>query len=158
MNQQTLADFQTLVREFDTVMMTTVGPDGHLHSRPMATQPPLNDSPLWFVTSLDSEKARDLEANPRINLGYYRGQDGAYVSVSGTARIERNPDRVRSLWKDSWSNWFPKGADDADLAILHVTPQQCTHWEPGGPSVGQKTWAILSGDTRVPNAPSTVNF
>jgi general stress protein 26 len=153
-----LAHFYQLVREFDYVMMTTVGHDGHLHSRPMYTQLPLNDSPLWFVTSLDTAKAQELMTDPRIGLSYFRKSDGAYVSVSGRAQIERSGDRLQALWKPEWQTWFPKGINDPDLAIIHVTPLEATYWLPDKEGFMSKTMAVLSGDNRTVNMPTTVQM
>lgn len=157
-NKQQLAEFYELVRDFDTVMMTTIGESGQMHSRPMATQTPLNDSPIWFVTSLDSLKARDLELDPRVNLGYYRKSDGAYVSVSGRARLEKDPSRVQALWQESWRAWFPNGATDPNLALLHVDPDTANYWKPGSLAAHayQLAGAYLKGDTVVSQQTKTV--
>lgn len=158
--EDTLTDFYQLIQGFDYAMMTTVGRDGNLHSRPMATQPPLNDSPLWFVSSIDSLKAKDLEADNRINLGYFRRSDGAYVSVAGRARLERNSARISTLWKDDWSIWFPNGPNDPDLALIHVVPEEATYWIPSGGTnrFMEKTMAYLAGDNRAPNLPKTIRL
>ena len=96
-----------LIKEFDTAMMTTQGRDGQMHSRPMATQKPQPDSPIWFVAAFDSAKIEDLRKDPRINLAYYREKDRAWVSLSGTARLDTDKARIKQLWQEDWKIWFP---------------------------------------------------
>lgn len=135
-NQNDFAEFRKLVQEYDTAMMTTIGRDGHLHSRPMATQEPLESSPLWFATSLDTNKVEDLQKDPRINLSYYRPSDRAWVSVSGKARIDQDRTKIKALWKEDWKIWFPGGPEQPDLALLHVDAESVTFWQPESGKIG----------------------
>lgn len=131
--EKNLDELYTLLKTFDTAMMTTVAGDGRLLSRPMATQdPPLPESDLWFVTAVDTEKARDLEADSRVNLAYYHEKDRSWVSVAGLARLELNRDRIRELWKEDWRVWFPEGPEDSELAIIHVMTESVIYWKPDG--------------------------
>ncbi len=53
-------------------MMTTRRSDGHLESRAMATQKRAGGADLWFVAAEGSEKLGDIEADPHVNLAYYK--------------------------------------------------------------------------------------
>jgi len=119
-----------LLKGFEVALMTTVSREGLLLSRPMMAQEPIPDADLWFVTSLDTEKVRDIEVDPRLNLGYYRDSDKAWVSVSGKGRIERDSTRIKEMWKESWRIWFPEGPDDPDLVLIKVEVEHVIYWKP----------------------------
>jgi general stress protein 26 len=118
-----------LIRGIRVAMLTTVDGDGELHSRPMATQDVDFDGTLWFFTAADSEKAAELERDARVNVSYADEDRSRYVSLSGSARLVRDRERIRELWKPFLKAWFPKGLDDPELALLEVTVTAGEYWD-----------------------------
>ena len=53
------------IDDIEIAMMTTRRADGHLQSRAMATQRRAEGADLWFVTLEDTQKLRDLSADPK---------------------------------------------------------------------------------------------
>ena len=107
-------ELQQLYNHIDAIeiaMMTTRRPDGHLHSRAMATQRRATGADLWFVTLEDTQKVRDLAADPHINLSYYKDRTREWVSVSGLAGITRDREKIHELYAQDWKAWFPKEDD-----------------------------------------------
>ncbi len=119
-----------LLKKYDTAILTTVSPDGSLHSRPMGMQKAEPDMDIWFASGLDSSKVRDLEADPRVNLAFYDTPGKGYVSVSGRVRLNRDRKRIAELWEPSWKLWFPDGKDDPDITLLVVEPEQAEYIDP----------------------------
>ena len=99
------------IDEIEIAMMTTRRPDGHLVSRAMATQKRAAGADLWFVTCHDTRKLREIEADPHVNLSYYKDRTREWVSVSGTASLSRDRAKIKELWAPDWAIWFPKGSD-----------------------------------------------
>jgi len=95
-----------LIEDLDTAMMTTRRPDGKLVSRPMANQDWASGADLWFVTEKDSDKVREIQADPNVNLAYYKDRTREWVSVTGTARIVDDRAKIRVLYKPDWKAWF----------------------------------------------------
>jgi general stress protein 26 len=59
-----------------------------------------------------------------------------YISVSGLARVVRDPVKVRERWSAAYKSWFPKGVDDPSLALLRVTVTAAEYWDsPSSPVV-----------------------
>ena len=123
-----LEKFYSAIEDIDTAMMTTRRKDGHLRSRPMANQRPAEGADLWFVTSETSDKLDDLAHDPHINLGYYNDSNKEWVSVSGTAVVSRDREKIRELYAPDWSIWFAKEgdprhgtADDPRMVLIGVT-------------------------------------
>ena len=129
-----LDDLYDLIEGIEIAMFTTRRPDGHLVSRPMATQTQAEGSDLWFVTDVESHKLDELEYDPHINLAYYRDRTREWVSVSGTARVSKDRKRIRDLYKPDWKAWFGDeggerngGPDDPRLALILVDVESVTY-------------------------------
>ena len=90
-----LEKFYALVDQIEIAMMTTRRPDGHLESRAMANQKRAEGADLWFVTAEGTGKLRDLEADPHVNLSYYKdrttGMDIGFGSGDNLAGSAENP-------------------------------------------------------------------
>src|SRR4026209_2800813 len=84
-----IEDLYDLIDGIEVAMFTTRRPDGHLVSRPMATQTQAEGADLGFVTNIESHKLREAELDPHVNLAYYRDRTREWVSVSGTAFVSR---------------------------------------------------------------------
>ncbi len=111
---ETLRKFYEQIDEIEVAMMTTRRADGHLESRPMATQKRAAGADLWFVTSAGTAKLTDIERDPHVNLAYYKDRTREFVSVSGTARLSRDRAKIKELYAPDWKVWFPKGDDPRD--------------------------------------------
>jgi general stress protein 26 len=122
-----LDELYELIDDIEIALMTTARPDGMLVTRPMATQEhgPLGD--LWFVTSIETHKVDEIEANPQVSIGYLNPKTMEWVSVSGTARISQDRAKIRELHQPDWKAWFEDeggdrdgGPDDPRLALIAV--------------------------------------
>ena len=106
-----LQKFYEMVDSIEIAMLTTRRPDGHLESRAMANQKRAAGADLWFVTSEGTGKLRDIEADPHVNLSYYKDRTREWVSVSGIASISRDRNKIRELYATDWKAWFPDEGD-----------------------------------------------
>jgi general stress protein 26 len=130
---QAFHKLQELVRDIDIAMMTTVTPDGALHSRPMVTLEFGDDGEIWFFTSEESGKVHDLAAEHAVNLSYADPKKQRYVSVTGSAALVHDRERAKELWTAQVKKYFPHGLDDPHLALLRVRVETGEYWEsPGG--------------------------
>lgn len=55
-----------------------------------------------------------------------------FLSISGTVRATRDPDRINDLWTDIQELWFPKGRNDPTLILLEVVPTFAEYWDRSG--------------------------
>lgn len=118
-----------LIEDIKIAMLTTVEEDGSLRSRPMGTQQVEFDGDLWFFVGASSPKAHEISADPRVNVSYAQPDDQRYVSVSGTAELLRDREKIRELWSPLYKAWFAQGLDDPDLALLRVRVEQAEYWD-----------------------------
>jgi general stress protein 26 len=122
-----LEKFYGLIDEIKVAMMTTRRPDGHLESRAMANQKRADGADLWFVTSEGSDKLRDIEHDPHVNLAYYKPGSYEWVSTSGIAGLSRDRGKIRELYEPDWKAWFGQEgdplhgtADDPRMVLIGV--------------------------------------
>jgi general stress protein 26 len=95
----------------------------------MATVPLQGDGAVWLLTKLRAPKVGEVEENHRVNLNYISSKAGRYVSLSGTASLVRDPQRVADLWKKRHRKWFPEGKNDPELALLRVQVERAEYWD-----------------------------
>jgi general stress protein 26 len=132
--EKKLDELYGLIEGIEIAMFTTRRPDGHLVSRPMATQTQAQGTDLWFVTDNESHKLDELEADPHVNLAYYKDRTREWVSVSGTATISRDRRVIHELYRPDWKAWFGDeggerdgGPDDPRLTLILVEVHSVTY-------------------------------
>jgi general stress protein 26 len=124
----TLTKLYEFIDAIGIAMMTTRRADGHLRSRPMATQKAAPGADLWFVARIGSGKLAELAHDPHVNLAYFKGGSSGWVSVSGEAVISQDRATIQTLYSADWAIWFDKGddprhgtADDPRIVLIGVT-------------------------------------
>lgn len=126
---ENIAKVAKLIKGIRFAMMTTVAPDGSLHSRPMAAQEQEFNGDLWFFTSKDTVKVDEIAADSRVNLAFADPDDNRYVSISGTARLVSERAKIDELWSPALKAWFPEGKDDPTIILVHVDPAIAQYWD-----------------------------
>ena len=119
----------SLIKDIQFAMLTTAESDGSLRSRPMATQKTEFDGTLWFFTRADSPKVGEIDDQHQVGLSYADPGKNDYVSISGTARLVRDPAKNKELWNPLYKAWFPDGLDDPQLALLKVDVDKAEYWD-----------------------------
>ena len=75
-----------------------------------------------------SAKLVDIANDPHINLSYYRDGNREWVSVSGTAVVSQDRDKISELYAPDWKMWFGEEGDprhgtpdDPRIVLIGVT-------------------------------------
>jgi general stress protein 26 len=123
------AKITELIKDARICMLATMTEDGRHVSRPMALQEVEFDGDLWFFVYADSNKARQIQADPAVNVSFSDSRHNSWVSLAGTAvRIE---DRAKAaeLWNPLLKAWFPDGLDTPGIALMKVHAMSAEYWE-----------------------------
>ena len=127
------SDFEKLcemIKAIDLCMLTTVDESDDLHSRPMSLNGDIDEEGnLWFFTSSNSHKASEIERTPNVNVSFVDTGDQRYVSISGTAQLVHDRDKIKELWKPVLKAWFPDGPDQPDVVLLKVKMTKAEYWD-----------------------------
>ncbi|MBS1795145.1 MAG: pyridoxamine 5'-phosphate oxidase family protein [Acidobacteria bacterium] len=126
--KETLEKLNELIKDIEIAMLTTIS-GGKLHSRPMATQEAEFDGDLWFFTSKQTHKAGEIAKDNRVNVSYSEPEDNRFVSMSGTAELVDDREKIEELWSPVYEAWFPKGLEDPNIVLLKVTVDCAEYWD-----------------------------
>jgi general stress protein 26 len=126
---ESLARFRDLLGKFDDAMLVSRDQHGRPHARPMRIVDRDRERPddLWFVTSLDSGKVREIREEPRVAVTMADGK--RFLAISGDASIVVDRPKIADMWEDAWKLWFPNGPTSADIALVQVRPVQAEYWD-----------------------------
>lgn len=129
-----------LLAEFRFGMLVNVSSDDELRARPMTiidragaaakSDDARGASRLTFATSLDNSLVDDLQREPRVCVTLQEGYK--YVSLTCTAALSRDRERVRSLWSKGLEAWFPGGPDDPNVVLLECDVTFAEFWNVSG--------------------------
>lgn len=121
------------MKHIDICMMTTIAPNGDLHSRPMSNNKDVEwDGDTWFFAQSDSSQVQEIQANPNVNLGYARPDKMVFVSLSGRGEIVRDEGRKKDLWYKALEFWFPDGPEDPNVVLIRVHAGYAFYWSKEG--------------------------
>ncbi|MDH6462544.1 general stress protein 26 [Micromonospora sp. A200] len=142
-----------LIRQARICMLTTIGVDGRMVSRPMGLQEAEFDGDLWFFAYADSPKVRQIRVNPEVNVAFSDQRHDAWVSVSGTAQESYDRAKAEQLWNPLLKTWFPDGLDTPGLTLIKVHANSAEYWDsPGGAVVNLLGFARAAVTGRPPKA------
>lgn len=142
-----------MIKDIDFAMLTTVGVDGTLHSRPMSTQRVEFDGDLWFFTRASAPKVGEIEREHQVNVSYAKPEDQRYVSVSGRAVVVRDRAKIEELWSPELKAWFPDGLADPDIALLRVSAERAEYWDSPASAVAHAVSFVKAIVTGTPANP-----
>ena len=132
-----------LIEGIKVGMLTTIGADGSMRSRPLQTLLMDAQARLWFFVEAESPKTEEMEAHDhQVCLSYADRGKMSYVSVSGTGRLVRDRERMQELWTPLAKAWFPRGVDDPSLALLEVRLDKAELWDAPGSATMRMTGLV----------------
>lgn len=154
MNEQQNAEtLINMIRDIKFTMMTTVGTDGTIHSRPMGTLKGTTDNfdgTLWFFSRQNSHKNHDIEKDQHVNLAYADPDKHHYISVCGRAFVSRDKTKMAELWNPMLKAWFPEGLEDPDISLIGVNVESAEIWDSPPGKVVQLMGFVKSAVTGKP--------
>ncbi len=118
-----------LIRGMESVMFTTVNPDGSVNSRPMVVQNFDFDGELWFFTHRSSGKVDSINEDSHVCMAFMDPSTNRYISASGTAVVLDDPWTIKKIWNKSFEKWYPDGPRDEDLALIRVRVTHAEYWD-----------------------------
>ena len=95
---------------------------GESRARLMQPFAPEPDLTVWLGTSPSTRKAQTIAQHPAVTLAFAHPQDGAYVTLSGAASLERDAEQRQRYWRESFAAFWPVGPMGEDYALIKVVP------------------------------------
>lgn len=138
-----------LLKKVRIAMLSTRGPDGRFHSRPMQTSDVEFDGSLFFLSNEHSGKTGDLASDPETIVTYSDESKQIYLALRGHGEVIRDKEIIKAHWTPAARGWFPKGVDDPELTLIHVTIDEAEYWDaPNGKVVVLMAYAkaLITGE------------
>lgn len=146
-----LNKLRSLVKDIDYCMLTSLRADGTLHSRPMASHGEIEENgDLWFFTHASSPKVDEIQHDQHVNVSFAAPDKQTYVSLSGTAQLVRDRQKIEQLWRPDLKAWFPAETKDPDIALLKINVQQAEYWDSPAGMVAKTLGFIKAATTGEP--------
>nr|OQO30599.1 hypothetical protein B0A51_03539 [Rachicladosporium sp. CCFEE 5018] len=103
-----------------------------------------NGVDLLFHTNTESGKTDDLDAHSEVNVGFINNS-GEWASISGTANIETDREKVRKYYSPSLKAWLGDlgdgkhdgGPEDPRIGIIKIKSNTIQYSASGATMVGQ---------------------
>jgi general stress protein 26 len=109
--------------------------DGHeLHARPMGAYVRREDDAIYFLTDARHHKDQDIARYPKVCLAFADTSGQKYVSLAGDAEVSSDRSKIYELWGTPAKAWW-ESADDPNIRILKVTPEEAQYWDSPGTTV-----------------------
>ena len=133
MSKQAQMDtIQAMVKDIKYTMMTTRNDENHLHSCPMnTTETSIGAKEIWFIGHKPSETVDNIKQNPEVNLAYVTQDSEKYLSISGTAELVEDEEKLNELWSVMYNAYFEQGKDDPKVQLIKVVPHGAEYWANG---------------------------
>ena len=119
-----------IIEKVGVGMLTTRFSAG-LRSRPVEPRSDREVGLIRIITDVRGLKDNEIERSPDVGLVVISADDKAYLSITGRARVTRNPATARAIWRKSDDMWW-SGPDDPNVRVIVLTPSLAELWE--GPS------------------------
>ncbi|RYY75556.1 MAG: general stress protein [Gammaproteobacteria bacterium] len=124
-----IKNLRAKIKSIRFAMLTTQNDEQSLSSRPMTQQQLDDNGILWFFVSDESQVAKDIIRQPKINVTFAEPADSIYVAISGNAEVLKYREKAVELWNPAVAAWFPEGVDDPHLSLIKFTIHTAEYWD-----------------------------
>lgn len=118
-----------LIKDIRFALLITHDAENRMHARPMSAITKEFNDELWFLTSVRSPKLEEIARNPDVLVSYAEPKSQTYVSIRGRAEQVQDRGKITELWSEPARVWFPKGAEDPDIALIRVAVENAEYWD-----------------------------
>lgn len=128
-SKEAITKLQSMVKNIHTCMFFTNTKNGVHHTRPMAVIDVDNNGTLWFFTSSESSKVKDIEQDNNVHLVFAHPGKDSYLDLRGRASVEKDRKSIEDKWDPIVKAWFPDGVEDPSLCLLKVKTDEAKYWD-----------------------------
>jgi general stress protein 26 len=117
-----------------------------LHSRPMGAfaRPP--EGAIYFCSDERAHKDEEIRQYPRVSLAFADTGGQKCLSVSGTAQVLSDREKIKELWAIPAKVWW-KTPNNPNIRLIRVTPIEAEYWDAPGNLVSSfwVAFALMTG-------------
>ncbi len=109
--------------------LITLGREGYPRARAMGDQLVSADWEFYMFTDKSSRKVAELQAEPRVAIGFYEPASHDYICVFGRAELVMDDATRAKFWRESWLRYWPAGPTDPEYAILRIVGEAVEYFD-----------------------------
>ncbi len=102
--------------------LITVTAAGRPAARMMLPFEAEDDLTVWLAASPSSRKVAEIRSDDRVALAYAHDEEGAYVTLLGTATIHDGLELRKRYWRRRFIRFWPEGPNGDDYVLIKVIP------------------------------------
>jgi general stress protein 26 len=102
-----------------------------IRARPMAPHVSREENAVYFLSDVHSHKDDEIRRNPHVGLAFADAGGQKYVSLTGTAEVSNDRDKIRDLWSTAAKAWW-SSPDDPAIRLLKVGLKDAQYWDSPG--------------------------
>ena len=125
---ETLEVLKNIIKKANVAMLITVSSDNRIVARPMQLQDVEFDGDIWFLTTSDTDKCEEIKMNNNVNVVI---ADKSYASISGTAEIVDDMEKIKQFWSKTYDVMFDLEYTDPRVTLIKVKAETAEYWETG---------------------------
>lgn len=122
LNGEQIKDIEAFVDAASYVSIGTFNAQTGVRLSALSNIPGQKAGELYFITDLKSDKAKNIQANPNIEIMYTTDSSGIVI-FSGKAEILTDTAIKQAKFQPWVNEFFPKGVDDENYCVLRFTPE-----------------------------------
>ena len=120
LRQEIVAFFKT----YEYSNLITIDASGMPKARMMENLPFGDDLVCWFGTGAQSNKVREIHANPKVCVFLYRPGDHSSISMQGEAMVVTDVALRKEKWNEKWAVYWPDGPTNEDFTLIKIVPRR----------------------------------
>lgn len=128
-NEEALKKLKEIAEDIRVCMYCTMEHGSDMASRPMSTLQVEEDGTIWFLSSENTSATQETHRGLEVCLNYASTAKNTYMCVMGTADAVYDKAKIKELWNDFISTWYPDGPDSPGLVLLKVRPASAHYWD-----------------------------
>lgn len=130
--QDKMDKIQALVKDIKYTMLTTRTSEDHLHACPMNTvETSIGAKEIWLIGHNPSDTVDNIKQNDEVNLAYTSKDDKKYLSITGTAHLVDDQEKLDELWSPVYNAFFEQGKEDPKVQLIKIVPHGAEYWDNG---------------------------
>lgn len=128
----TISEITKKIGEIDCCMMTTIGKNSEIHSRPMLHNKlsEIKDT-LYFFSMKETLKINDLADNNSISLTYQDKNSETYIQIFGKGSVEEDPSIMQPHWDKKLDLWWSQQAYTEGICMISIKVEWIRYWFQG---------------------------
>ncbi len=98
-------------------------------TRPMAVQKMDDDGVIYFLSSNDSHKNKEIKSDGSVQLFFQGDPHSDFLTLTGHATITEDKNLIKELWNPMLKTWFTDGIDDPRISVIKVDVEEGYYWD-----------------------------